>query len=63
MILMTKNLLPRDIKNLQALYQEFNSLFNWKVVAKVEELTKYKLTQSAANRKLAVANQKLTPVQ
>lgn len=63
MILMTKNLLPRDIKNLQALNQEFNSLFNWKVVAKVEELTKYKLTQSAANRKLAVANQKLTPVQ
>ena len=63
MILMTKNLLPRDIKNLQALYKEFNSLFNWKVVAKVEELTRYKLAQSAANRKLAVANQKLTPVQ
>jgi len=63
MILMTKNLLPRDIKNLQALYKEFNSLFNWKVVAKVEDLTKYKLTQSAANRKLALSNQKLTPVQ
>lgn len=43
MILMTKNLLPRDIKNLQALYKEFHNLFNWKVVVKVEELTKYKL--------------------
>jgi len=59
---MTKNLLPRDIKNLKDLHKEFNSLFNWKVVAKVEELTKFKLTQSAANRKLAVSNQKLTPV-
>ena len=57
MILMTKNLLPTDVLSLKSLYREFQDLFNWKVVNKVEELTKYKQKQSAANRKLAGSNQ------
>jgi hypothetical protein len=43
MILMTKNLLPTDVRNLKELYREFHNLFNWKVVNKVDELNKYKM--------------------
>jgi len=56
MILMTKSLLPTDVKSLKNLYREFHDLFNWKVVSKVEELNKYKIMQSAANRKLAASS-------
>ena len=42
-ILMTKALLPNDIKELNRIYMEFSELFSWKVMNKADELGKSRL--------------------
>lgn len=42
---MTKRLLPSDIKDLAAVYNEFGSLFNWKVHNKMDQLVNQKQSQ------------------
>lgn len=39
---MTKSMLPKDVKALQKLNREFNEIFGWKVINKVDELQRVK---------------------
>ena len=49
-ILMTKRLLPSDIKELAAVYNEFSDMFNWKVHSKIDEMHKTKQAQQRPSK-------------
>lgn len=47
---MTKSMLPKDVKVLQKLNREFNEMFGWKVMNKVDELSRLKHNFKLSNK-------------
>lgn len=43
MVLLSKNMIPTDRLEQKALLAEFNDIFNWKVMTKMDEIEKHRM--------------------